>query len=88
MARRRGVAALPDVSLAFVGMSPPAWLQEVGDERVRVTGPVPDVRPYLAAASVMPVPVRAGPGTRLKVLEHSRACCRWSALPPESPDSR
>ena len=34
-----------------------------------VTGTVPDVRPYFAAASVMPVPLSAGGGTRLKVLE-------------------
>jgi hypothetical protein len=63
------VPRLPDATLTLVGMSPPAWLREVDDPRVHVTGFVPDVRPHLAAAAVMPVPVTAGPGTRLKVLE-------------------
>jgi glycosyltransferase involved in cell wall biosynthesis len=34
-----------------------------------VTGKVPDVRPYLAAASVAAVPLRQGSGTRIKILE-------------------
>ena len=37
--------------------------------RVTVTGPVEDVRPYLDAASAMPVPLFGGGGTRLKILE-------------------
>jgi hypothetical protein len=60
---------VPDAMLTLVGMSPPEWLRERGSEQVHVTGPVPDIRPYLAAAAVMPVPLRAGAGTRLKVLE-------------------
>ncbi|MGH2449337.1 MAG: glycosyltransferase, partial [Chloroflexota bacterium] len=36
---------------------------------VEVFGSVPDVRPYLSAASVAVVPIRSGSGTRLKVLE-------------------
>jgi glycosyltransferase involved in cell wall biosynthesis len=60
---------LPDASLALVGIAPPAWLLELDDPRVDVTGPVPDVRPHLAAASVMPVPLVAGVGVRFKVLE-------------------
>lgn len=39
------------------------------DSRVIVMGAVPDVRPYLAAGHVMPVPLFHGSGTRLKVLE-------------------
>lgn len=60
---------VPDATLTLVGLSPPAWLRERASDRVEVTGPVPDIRPYLAAAAVMPVPLRAGAGTRLKVLE-------------------
>ncbi len=36
---------------------------------VEVTGFVEDVRPYLAAATVVVVPLRVGGGTRLKILE-------------------
>lgn len=36
---------------------------------VQVIGTVPDVRPYLRQASVVVVPVRAGSGTRIKILE-------------------
>lgn len=60
---------LPDASLALVGIAPPQWLRELADPRVTVTGQVPDVRAFLTAASVMPVPLNAGAGTRLKVLE-------------------
>ena len=60
---------LPGASLTLVGMAPPPWLRELDDERVHVTGAVPDIRPYLTGASVMPIPLTAGSGTRLKVLE-------------------
>ncbi|MGQ9369006.1 glycosyltransferase [Azospirillum sp. ST 5-10] len=36
---------------------------------VRVVGPVPDVGPYLAMASVVPVALAVGGGTRIKILE-------------------
>jgi glycosyltransferase involved in cell wall biosynthesis len=36
---------------------------------VELVGPVPDVRPYLAEASLLAVPLDAGGGTRLKILE-------------------
>jgi glycosyltransferase involved in cell wall biosynthesis len=39
------------------------------DERVRLTGFLPDLRPALDAAQVCVVPLRAGGGTRLKILE-------------------
>ena len=37
--------------------------------RVFVTGQVADVRPYLASASLLCVPLLAGSGTKYKVLE-------------------
>ncbi|MFM8895164.1 MAG: glycosyltransferase, partial [Actinomycetales bacterium] len=55
---------LDDARLCLVGQAPPPWLIARGDARVRVTGPVPDVRPHLAAAAAMPIPLRAGAGTR------------------------
>jgi glycosyltransferase involved in cell wall biosynthesis len=40
-----------------------------GYPRVTTTGAVADVRPYLARAAVVAVPLRYGGGTRLKILE-------------------
>ncbi len=61
---------LPDARLAIVGRSPPpAVLELAGEPGVSVHGDVPDVAPYFNAARVMAVPLRAGGGTRLKILE-------------------
>ena len=37
--------------------------------RVELTGFVPDLRPHLAAAAAVVVPLRLGGGTRLKIVE-------------------
>ncbi len=62
--------SLPDVELAIVGSEPGrevlALAQEPG---VTVTGEVDDVRPHLEAATLSVVPLRAGSGTKLKLLE-------------------
>jgi len=63
------VPRLPDVHLTIVGQGPPPWLVARADRRVIVTGTVADVRPHLMAAAAMPIPLRAGAGTRIKVLE-------------------
>lgn len=64
-------ARLPDVTLTVVGRNPPAAIQALAsrDSRLRVTGSVPDVRPYMEAAPVFVVPLRVGGGTRLKIFE-------------------
>ncbi|GBD08335.1 Phosphatidyl-myo-inositol mannosyltransferase [Candidatus Thermoflexus japonica] len=62
--------ALPEARLYLVGRRPsPAVrrLQEIPG--LHVVGEVPDVRPYLAGATVYVAPLRAGGGTRLKILE-------------------
>lgn len=61
---------VPDARLLLVGKNPPADLA-VAAERTgaEIVGPVPDVRPYLAAARVSVAPLLAGGGTRLKILE-------------------
>jgi polysaccharide biosynthesis protein PslH len=46
-----------------------------GDTQITVTGEVKDIRPYLATARVMVVPLRQGSGTRLKILEAFAAGC-------------
>ena len=64
-------AKRPECKLAIVGREPGpeirAWAQR--DERIRVTGTVPDVRPYLWGSKVSIVPLRIGGGTRLKIYE-------------------
>ncbi|HEU5050837.1 MAG TPA: glycosyltransferase [Gemmatimonadales bacterium] len=64
-------ATMPDVSLTVVGRKPPARIAALAerDSRLRVTGTVPDVRPYLERAAVIVVPLRVGGGTRLKIYE-------------------
>lgn len=61
----------PDASFTIVGRNPPSNVKEL--ERrlpgVRVTGTVDDVRPFLAEAAVMVVPLRVGGGTRIKIFE-------------------
>ena len=60
---------VPDARLLVVGRGPPADLTSDAAAGVEVTGGVPDVTPYLRRASVMAVPLDAGGGTRLKILE-------------------
>jgi len=61
---------VPDIRLCLVGHDPPPEIQALSNSPgVIVTGSVPDVRPYLARAAVCVVPLRAGSGTRLKILD-------------------
>lgn len=64
-------AEFPDAVLTIIGKSPPNWLRELAksDARVRVTGFVDDVRPYMDRASVYVCPIFDGGGTKLKVLD-------------------
>jgi glycosyltransferase involved in cell wall biosynthesis len=61
----------PDCKLAVVGRSPSPDMQALArqEPRIRVTGTVPDVRPWLWGASASIVPLRIGGGTRLKIYE-------------------
>lgn len=60
----------PGVRFAIVGDKPTAAVLALGRKPgVEVVGRTPDVRPYLAHAVAAVVPVRAGAGTRLKILE-------------------
>ncbi len=60
---------LPDIPLVLPGAGPPPSLVAAAEGRATVTGAVPDMRPFLANAAVMVVPLFVGGGTRLKVLE-------------------
>ncbi|MBT3288201.1 MAG: glycosyltransferase [Victivallales bacterium] len=62
---------LPNATLSIVGRRPDPSVLALGkaDATIKVTGTVPDVRPYLAEGSVCVVPLRAGGGTRIKIFE-------------------
>ena len=62
--------SLKDVRLFAVGGAPPRWLIDAGqhDDRIVVTGYVPDERPYLQRCTALVLPMRAGGGSRLKAL--------------------
>ena len=62
---------VPGAQLTIVGRNPGPAVRGLAGEMagVDVTGTVPDVRPYLAQASVVIVPLRVGGGTRLKIYE-------------------
>ena len=59
----------PHARLHIVGVAPPPRVVALQSDAVIVHGRVDDVRPYHRRAEVVVVPVRAGGGTRLKVLE-------------------
>ncbi len=60
---------IPGSHLAVVGRRPPPRLRECASERVLVTGRVDSVAPYLRSARATAVPLRAGSGTRIKIIE-------------------
>jgi len=61
----------PDCTVTIVGRKPPVSLSRraESDPKLKITGTVPDVRPYLWSAAVSIVPLRVGGGTRLKIYE-------------------
>lgn len=58
-----------DLVLQIVGDQPTQKMLRMANGKIRVTGKVPDVTPYLDAAAVVVVPLRLGGGMRVKVLE-------------------
>lgn len=62
--------ALPTAELVLVGKDPsPAVRALARYPAVRVTGTVPDVRPFIAESTALIVPLRYGSGIRNKILE-------------------
>jgi len=61
----------PKVRCVIAGRNPPTQFVEQfkSDSKIEFTGTVPDIRPYLAAATLVIVPLRFGSGTRVKILE-------------------
>jgi polysaccharide biosynthesis protein PslH len=59
-----------DARVRVVGRDPPPRLHDLGQlPGVEISGGVPDVVPHLAEARLLAVPLQAGGGTRLKILE-------------------
>ena len=63
-------AQAPDARFVIVGKNPPPdVLALTNDPSITVTGYVPDPTPYLAAADAFVVPLHAGGGMRVKILD-------------------
>lgn len=63
---------VPGVTLTVIGKNPPADFVQLAEQSggaIEVTGYVDDLTPYMAAAALMVVPVRAGSGMRVRLLE-------------------
>ncbi len=63
---------VPQVTLTIIGKSPPTDFTEAAQQQpgtIEVTGYVDDLTPYMEQAALMVVPVRAGSGMRVRLLE-------------------
>jgi glycosyltransferase involved in cell wall biosynthesis len=60
---------LGDIQAWLVGAEPPPTIVKLNGNGIHVTGRVDDVIPYYAKGAVCVIPLRAGGGTRLKILE-------------------
>ena len=71
------IKVYPDSRLLLVGRGATQFMYDAAQQNynIIVTGEVEDIRPYLAAASVMVVPLYKGGGTRFKILEAFAAGC-------------
>ena len=65
----RIAAVCPEARCKIIGGRPPPSLLALAGPRVELTGFVSDLRPHLAAAAAVVVPLRLGGGTRLKIVE-------------------
>jgi len=62
---------IPQVKFLVIGANPPEEIKKIGieDSQVMVTGYVKDISPYYKKAGVFVVPIRAGAGVRIKILD-------------------
>jgi len=67
----RVLAEIPEARFVVVGKDPPQEVQDLMLQvrNVQVTGYVPDPEPYLAETAVFIVPLRAGGGMRVKIVD-------------------
>ncbi len=70
----RVLQRLPAAKLTVAGARPPQRILDLdGADGIRVLGEVPDLAPLYQTHRILTVPIRAGSGTRLKILE-AMAC--------------
>jgi glycosyltransferase involved in cell wall biosynthesis len=64
---------VPDALFTIIGKNPPETLtklQETGEpSRIEITGYVEDLEPYLASTAAFIVPLQAGGGMRVKIID-------------------
>jgi polysaccharide biosynthesis protein PslH len=60
---------IPNIEMWIVGINPASEVVHLAGESVHVTGKVEDLLPYYDRSTVCVVPLRAGGGTRLKIME-------------------
>ena len=60
---------IPEVTITVVGKNPPQDLLHLSDQRIKFTGYVADLTPLFEQSALMVVPVRAGGGMRVRILE-------------------
>lgn len=65
----RVTRARPDARLQILGKAAPPEVRALAGPGIELTGFVDDLRPHLAAAAAVVVPLRLGGGTRLKIVE-------------------
>lgn len=74
----------PDVKLEIVGKDPVREIRDLArNPAVRISGTVPDIRPYLQRATVAAVPIPYGAGIQNKVLE-AMACATPVVTTPQA----
>lgn len=61
--------ANPDYRCKILGGGAPPQVKALAGPRIELAGFVPDLRPHLAEAAAVVVPLRLGGGTRLKIVE-------------------
>jgi glycosyltransferase involved in cell wall biosynthesis len=59
----------PNARFFAVGMNPPKYLQDLGDDRIIITGEVKNMQEYINKSAVIVVPLLSGGGMRYKILE-------------------
>lgn len=70
-------ARCPEARLQIAGASPSRALRTLASRKIEITGRVPDMKPLLAAAAVVAIPLRSGAGVRIKFIE---ALCAGKAV--------
>lgn len=63
---------IPEATLTIVGKNPPQDLQQLAEDNpdaIQVTGYAPELDPYLEQSAMVVVPVRAGSGMRVRILD-------------------